>query len=38
MALTEAVKEAIWLGGLLDELELVRSKSLFIMIVRVLFV
>ena len=38
MALIEAVKEAIWLGGLVDELGSVISKSLFILIVRVLFV
>ena len=29
MTLTEVIKEIIWLGGLLDELGLVRSKLLF---------
>ena len=38
MALTKAVKEAIWLGGLMDELGVGRSKYLFILTVRVLFV
>ena len=38
LALTEAVKEAISLGGLLDELGVSQKQTLFIMTIIVLFV
>ena len=38
MAITEAVKEAIWLQGLLDDLVLVRNRLQCFVTVRALFI